>query len=322
MATTGRGEYRSIYDVLPETREFQQLSKDARLLLYTLKLELGALGIAVAYDEPLQVKSGLNAVELDEARDELGRTGWLERDGRVHWLRNGLKFEPSLSLENQKHVTYIQKELRGLPSCAIANAFADYYGLDAPFPECGDRYTRYPIPEPGNGSTAVENFSGNNTPKTPLRQETPKTTTAVGSSLRSSPTGADAPDDHDRTGEEDAWSDPKRAPPQAIAARYLPLIREHLHVAEFPRDWSEDREVSVLRQMLAKGYDPDEIELAILGAAWLRDHGAIEHIAEKGQTLTMRALYDPKGKRARGTGELWKQAVHMARKHDLAVVAA
>lgn len=98
---------------------------------------------------------------------------------------------------------------------------------------------------------------------------------------------------------------------QAIAARFLPLIREKLYVAGPPRDFSESQEVSVLRRLL-RHRPADEVEDAILGLAWLRDHGVLS-FAEKGETLTTRALYNTH----HGLMPVFEFAVHAARKHEL-----
>lgn len=125
-----RGEYRSIYSVMPDTEDFQALSVHGRLMVYTLKLTLGALGIALAYDDKLCEQSGLAAPDLQKARRELVRKEWLLVEGRVHWLRNGLLYEPTLTISNEKHRTFILRKLQGLPRLKIVTDFAAYYGLD------------------------------------------------------------------------------------------------------------------------------------------------------------------------------------------------
>lgn len=128
-----RGEYRPIYIVITDTPEFQALSPMARLLWYTLKMRLGPSGIDVAYDEPLSEQSGIPTVEIDQYRDELVEGGWLAVQHRVHWLRNGLRYEPNLSLAHDNHRKGVAKHLSGLPRLAIVERFATYYGVDAPF---------------------------------------------------------------------------------------------------------------------------------------------------------------------------------------------
>jgi len=94
------------------------------------------------------------------------------------------------------------------------------------------------------------------------------------------------------------------------AARYLPIIRAQLRPGQ-PHDRpTESRDVTICVQMIEKGADPDEVEDAIRGLAWLRDHGAIDWL-EKGKPVTMRALYNTRS----GLMPVWQQAVHAAHKH-------
>lgn len=134
-----RGEYRPIYSVLPDSPEFQALSKDAALLLYTVKVTLGPAGIGVLYDDQLAERARLTREEMIRAREELIRADWLLVDGRIHWLRNGLRFEPTVTMANENHKKSIMRHLKGLPKQPIVNQFAIYYGLDAPFPDLGDK---------------------------------------------------------------------------------------------------------------------------------------------------------------------------------------
>ncbi len=130
-----RGEYRPIYSVLQDSDEFKVLSKDGKLLWYGLKLTLGASGIGVLFDDQIAERSGINLNELQPARRELVSGGWIEVEGRTHWLRNGLMFEPNLSLANANHRASVERYLRGLPKLSIVNRFASYYDLALPFPD-------------------------------------------------------------------------------------------------------------------------------------------------------------------------------------------
>jgi len=121
--------------VLPDSPEFQELSKDAALLLYTLKVTMGPAGIDVLYDDQLCERSRLSLEELGPARQELIAGGWLTVERRVHWLRNGLRFEPTMSLKNANHRKSVQDHLGSLPKQPIVNEFASHYDLDAPFPK-------------------------------------------------------------------------------------------------------------------------------------------------------------------------------------------
>jgi hypothetical protein len=102
-----------------------------------LKLALGASGIAVVRGLQSEVEY-LTGLPPDRARmaiKGLADAMWVRSEGPVVWLRNGLRFEPALTLENENHKKGVARHLKGLPKFAIVNDFADYYDLDRPFPE-------------------------------------------------------------------------------------------------------------------------------------------------------------------------------------------
>lgn len=132
-----RGEYRSTYVVMGSSEEYHALSKDGALMLNACRMTLGACGIALANTDALVEWSKLDDPgAFLAARDELIRTDWLRVQGRVWWLRNGLRFEPSLRPKaNPNHRVFIQKALAALPKLAIVAEFARYYadlGIAAP----------------------------------------------------------------------------------------------------------------------------------------------------------------------------------------------
>ena len=63
-----------------------------------------------------------------------------------------------------------------------------------------------------------------------------------------------------------------------IAARYMPLVRSKLYLGPRPsKDWKPGGDVRILRSLLKRGAEPDELTDAILGLAWLRDQGGLTH---------------------------------------------
>lgn len=167
-----RGDYRAIHTVIVDSPEFMDLSPEAQLVFFHLKLRLGATGIDVvpAAEGVLAESSNLSLEQVRTALSELcGESptpspsdgiphplpmGWLRRERHVFWLRNALRFEPSRTLSNENHRKNILGHLAGLPKLAIVNDFADYYELPRPFPEVGD--TPSPskgIPDHGDGRT-------------------------------------------------------------------------------------------------------------------------------------------------------------------------
>jgi hypothetical protein len=124
-----RGAHRSIYAAIVDDAEFQELSSDARLLFFILKLSLGVSGIDVIYSSTLIEKIGKTQRAVDAALKQLRDNDWIRTEKNVIWLRNGLRFEPSISLKNPKHIVAIQKHLRALPRLALVSEFARYYGI-------------------------------------------------------------------------------------------------------------------------------------------------------------------------------------------------
>lgn len=135
-----RGEYRAIHVALIDDPDFLQLSPPARLALMTLKLILGASGIDVvrALVPELMATTGYDEATIRAAVDELTAGRWILIEGRVVWLRNGLRFEPSKPLASENGRKGISAHLETLPRVALVNRFADYYGLPRPFPELDD----------------------------------------------------------------------------------------------------------------------------------------------------------------------------------------
>lgn len=129
-----RGDYRATYSVLFDSDEYKRLSKDGKLLWHGVKHSLGLSGIDVVYDDELAERAGLETHELEPARQELIREGWIQVEGRVHWLINGLRFEPNVTLTNPKHRAGIERHLRGLPKLPIVSRMAIHYGITNPFP--------------------------------------------------------------------------------------------------------------------------------------------------------------------------------------------
>lgn len=134
---SARGEYRSIHTVLLDSPEFLDLSPEAQLVWFHLKLRLGPSGIdsMPGIEHVLQETTGLTLNAIGDAMGDAIRGAWLVRERSVLWLRNGLKFDPTLSLSNKNHMAGIAKHLQSLPKLQIVNDFASYYNINQPFPE-------------------------------------------------------------------------------------------------------------------------------------------------------------------------------------------
>lgn len=132
-----RGESRAIYTAVVHDPDFLALSRTAKLLFYTLKMELGASGIDVMYPGQLADLTGIEYPEIQPTLDELEQGEWIRRDQNVVWLRNGLRYDPYLSTTNRRHVQAIVGHLSGLPRVGLVEEFCSYYGLDPSWIEGG-----------------------------------------------------------------------------------------------------------------------------------------------------------------------------------------
>lgn len=126
-----RGTYRSIYTTLPDEPQFQDLTKDARgaLLIMKISRDSTMAGIFIYYREPFEARTGQTRRELALSLEELEAKKWIRREGRIVWIRNALRFDPKVNLENKIHRATVLKLLDGLPQQPIVDEFKIYYGL-------------------------------------------------------------------------------------------------------------------------------------------------------------------------------------------------
>lgn len=145
-----RGEYRAIHVALVDDPDFLELSPAARLSLMTLKLILGISGIDVvrALVPELMALTGHEEATVRAAVEELEAGDWIRVEGRVVWLRNGLRFEPSKPLASDNGRKGIAAHLATLPRVELVNKYARYYGLDLPFPDLDNEGRGGPPPDP------------------------------------------------------------------------------------------------------------------------------------------------------------------------------
>jgi hypothetical protein len=96
---------------------------------------IGPIACRTGYTER-QVERCLR--ELETALDARGLPArWIVRDGPVCWIRNGLRWDPTVKLTNKKHREGILRALRELPRLQIVLEFCDYYNLPKPFESPG-----------------------------------------------------------------------------------------------------------------------------------------------------------------------------------------
>lgn len=141
-----RGESRAIYAAIVHDLDFMPLSPAAKLLWYTLRLELGMSGIGVLYTQTLPEVTSLSVFDVDAGLQELCVTQWVVRERNVMWLRNALRFDPYISIASRAHVQSVVNHLASLPRLKIVEDFARYYGIDMAWLDLGvpDNYKQPP----------------------------------------------------------------------------------------------------------------------------------------------------------------------------------
>jgi hypothetical protein len=101
----------------PHEARFRPMSPAAKLCWYTLTGILGGSGIAIAYPATLSELTGYDVRVVDDALRELEAQGWLEREGAVMWMRDGL-LEQGLNPCNGNHRASVDAHLTSLTAIA------------------------------------------------------------------------------------------------------------------------------------------------------------------------------------------------------------
>jgi hypothetical protein len=153
-----RGSYRAVYSVLFDDPDYQRLAAPSRLLLLTLRQcrDAGAAAIFRYYREILRAQTGLDDAQLEEAFQELeappSGAPWIYRDAAVVWVRNALRYDPTLRLANERHRTGIENALKSLPHSKVVARFCDYYQIAMPLERSprtlGEAFVDHSPPKP------------------------------------------------------------------------------------------------------------------------------------------------------------------------------
>jgi len=162
-----RGVFRAIFSAMLDDPDYQRLTPHARLVLLTLRLcvQAGACAIFRCYAAVLAEQTGLTTDEVERALVELASSPspeqpWVFREGPVVWVRNGLRYDPTLRLADPKHRKAVERAVEALPKLDLVARFCEYYGIVSPFegsPETlGSPGHPIPIPNPNpNAETEV-----------------------------------------------------------------------------------------------------------------------------------------------------------------------
>jgi hypothetical protein len=132
-----RGIWRGVYSSMLSHPDYTVLSPHARLTLLTLRIggQSTPAGIGRVYMDALVTETGLSRRRVEEALVELEErpsreAPWILRDGNLIWIRNALRFDPTLTLRNRNHVPTVQRALAALPrSSPVVERFRRYYVL-------------------------------------------------------------------------------------------------------------------------------------------------------------------------------------------------
>lgn len=129
-----RGEYRSFYVSFWDDPDVHALSDRAYRVLSTLKGTLPPSGIGVVYAAQLAERCRATPKQIEAALVELEmpkpgqRLGWIVRERNIIWIVNALRYEPNLYVTNEKHRTFVAKQLLPLGDrLPIVNQFRRYY---------------------------------------------------------------------------------------------------------------------------------------------------------------------------------------------------
>lgn len=143
------GTYRGVFSSLVDDPDFQTLSPEARHTLLTMRLmpEIGPGAIWRAYVEPIASRTGYSSRKVALVLTELQAAGWVQWDGIICWIVNGLRYDPTVKLADEKHRKGVLRSLANLPKRQIVLSFCEYYNLARPFEGPIETHTRSVSPK-------------------------------------------------------------------------------------------------------------------------------------------------------------------------------
>ncbi|WP_439643753.1 hypothetical protein [Gemmatimonas sp.] len=129
-AASKRGAYGVIYRGILASRKFSMLTPKGKLAFYTLKLRLGFAQIDRQGSWPIELAdlTGLSEADALAAIHELCAADIARFDGKVLWILDGLRWDPSMAGNVSPTVAQgIQRHIAGLPTCPITDEFRRHY---------------------------------------------------------------------------------------------------------------------------------------------------------------------------------------------------
>ena len=130
-----RGIYRSIYVALWDDPRFLELSPEERMILLYLRTSplSNLIGLYRFYKEAICTHTGLPDSLCNRVLDTLSHRDWIAIDQGLVWVKNALKYDPTVSLANPKHMQAVRTIVAGLPKLKIVADFCTYYGISIPY---------------------------------------------------------------------------------------------------------------------------------------------------------------------------------------------
>lgn len=171
---SSRGVNRSLYSAIFDDPDFQALPASARHVLLTARLcqQAGPGAIFTCYPEVLARQTGLTARQVEGALKALERDGWIQREGLVLWVVNGLRYDPTMHLSDTKHQKAVARSVAALPRFSIVLKFCDYYQIIRPFDGPSQGETTSALPKTEDRRPSTEDRRPNN-PSPPAGPEEP-----------------------------------------------------------------------------------------------------------------------------------------------------
>ena len=128
----GRGVHRGVYSSLLDHPDFQALSSSARHVFLTLRIskQAGPAAIFICYRGVVAAQTGLPIPTVERCLGELEQAGWLRTEGRIVWIVNGLRHDPTMRMGNAKHRAAVRRALEELPRLKIVLMYCEYYNLE------------------------------------------------------------------------------------------------------------------------------------------------------------------------------------------------